>query len=190
MVEEKWAVTASPAQVAGLAQQLSDPKHPFHLLKGADYGIIDDAATLTGGRFGAPLKGWWQCAVEGGNTWLTMWAEDQFWPLLTECRDMLLSALREHGWWDDLNAPDKGPAQAEHAEDAPKPWEIIPDVGWHRKAVELWHAGYTAREIARMIDRGLAPKTILNVVSNLRGIYGTEVVPERRAKSRPGRKLG
>jgi hypothetical protein len=70
--------------------------------------------------------------------------------------------------------------------DARKPWENIPDVGWNRRAVELWHAGYTAREIARMIDRGLAPKTIANVISNLRGIYGTDVVPERRAKSRPG----
>ena len=93
-------------------------------------------------------------------------------------------------WWDYLNAPDKMSAQAERVEDAPKPWENIPDVGWNRKAVELWHAGYTSLKIARMIDRGLTPKTILNVISNLRRIYGTEVVPERRAKSKPGRKLG
>ena len=80
--------------------------------------------------------------------------------------------------------------QVERVEDAPKPWVKIPDVGWNRKAVELWHAGYTAREIASMIDRDLTSKTILNVISTLRRIYGTDVVPERRAKSKPDRKLG
>ena len=32
---------------------------------------------------------------------------------------------------------------------AQKPWQDIPDVGWNRKAVELWHAGYKASDIAR-----------------------------------------
>jgi hypothetical protein len=73
--------------------------------------------------------------------------------------------------------------------DAPKPWEIIPDVGWNRKAVELWHAGYKAGEIAAKIGN-LTAKTVYNRLSDLRRIYGTDVVPERRAKSRPGRKLG
>jgi hypothetical protein len=82
------------------------------------------------------------------------------------------------------------PESAQTAEDAPKPWENIPDVGWNRKAVELWHAGYTAKEIAERIDRDLTSKTILNVISNLRRIYSTDVVPERRSKSRSGRKLG
>ena len=102
------------------------------------------------------------------------------------------------GWFMELcdvleaqpNADAQRTAQAEHAEAAPKPWEIIPDVGWNRKAVELWHAGCTSREIARMIGRDLTPKTILNVISSLRRIYGTDVVPERRTKSKPGRKLG
>ena len=83
-----------------------------------------------------------------------------------------------------------GPSQAERTADTRKPWENIPSIGWNRKAVELWHAGYTSREIVDKIDRDLTPKTILNVISNLRRIYGTEVVPERRSKSRPGRKSG
>ena len=54
--------------------------------------------------------------------------------------EALLDRLRFEGWrvWTAAK-----PAQAERAEDAPKPWENIPDVGWNRKAVELWHADYT-----------------------------------------------
>jgi hypothetical protein len=79
--------------------------------------------------------------------------------------------------------------QAERAEEASKPWEIIPDVGWNRRAVELWQAGYKAGEIAAKIGN-LTAKTVYNRLSDLRGIYGTEVVPERRSKSKPGRKPG
>jgi hypothetical protein len=100
-------------------------------------------------------------------------------------------------WWEQIHAElpqsklfrKAEPAQAKRDEDAPKPWEVIPDVGWNRRAVELWHTGYKAGEIAAMIGN-LTAKTVYNRLSDLRRIYGTEVVPERRAKSTPGRKLG
>jgi hypothetical protein len=101
------------------------------------------------------------------------------------------------GWFVELcdvletqpNADAQRTTQAERAEATSKPWENIPEVGWNRRAVELWHAGYKAREIAAKIGN-LTAKTVYNRFSDLRRIYGTQVVPERRAKSSPGRKVG
>jgi hypothetical protein len=56
-----------------------------------------------------------------------------------------------------------------------KPWMQIPDVGWHRRALELWWRGYTVTEIAAMLDR--RPKTIGNRLSDLRRTHGLDIVP-------------
>lgn len=58
-----------------------------------------------------------------------------------------------------------------------QPWHVIPESGNDRKIVELWCKGYTAPEIAGMLDDRLVPKTITNKISQLRGQYGQKVVP-------------
>lgn len=85
--------------------------------------------------------------------------------------------LRRAGLLEDDAAQ---PAQAERDEDAPKPWEIIPDQGWNRKAVELLWRGYSGDVIARQVS--VEHKTVLNRLSDLRKIYGAEIVPYLRDK--------
>jgi len=59
--------------------------------------------------------------------------------------------------------------------DSNKPWLRVPDVGWHRQALELWWTGYTIPEIAKKIS--FDGKTIRNMFSLLRKQFGHEVVP-------------
>ena len=59
-----------------------------------------------------------------------------------------------------------------------KPWLIIPENGWNRKAVELWHKGYTGPQIANKV--GVSKHTVNNVMSKLRDKYGEHVVPYHR----------
>ena len=67
-----------------------------------------------------------------------------------------------------------------------KPWQNIPDLGYDREMLTLWHHEYTAREIGDRL--GKSPKTILNRVCELRKEHGKEVVPLRRTETqkRPG----
>ena len=56
-----------------------------------------------------------------------------------------------------------------------KPWMKIDDVGWDRRALELWWRGYTVPEIADRLSK--RPKTIGNRLSSLRRTYGPDIVP-------------
>jgi len=57
-------------------------------------------------------------------------------------------------------------------------WERIPNVGWYREAIKLWHERKTTAEIAQIIGR--REQTVRNKIAELRKIYGEEVVPKRR----------
>jgi hypothetical protein len=57
-------------------------------------------------------------------------------------------------------------------------WKKIPDVGYNRLMLRMWHAGSSAREIGLRINRN--HKTVSNNLSALRQIYGDEIVPNRR----------
>jgi hypothetical protein len=90
-------------------------------------------------------------------------------------------AIRQ--WWERLSVPDKGPAQAERDEGTQptsKPWEKVPDVGWNQKAVKLLWYGYSGPEIARQVS--VAHKTLLNRLTDLRSVHGSEIVPYLRHK--------
>jgi hypothetical protein len=82
---------------------------------------------------------------------------------------------------DDLRLPtvgDIGPQPEDSTED--RPWEEVPDKGYDRKMLELWHAGFSAREIGWMVGKDLSEQTILNRASQLRKRYGDRIVPRRR----------
>ena len=48
------------------------------------------------------------------------------------------------------------------------PWEMIPDLAYDRKLVELWHSGQTVLEIAKQLDKD--DKTIEGRISALRNL--------------------
>jgi len=59
-----------------------------------------------------------------------------------------------------------------------EPWERIPDKGWDRTALKLWHKGYEAKDIGLQLNK--KGKTITNRMCALRKRYGEEVVPKRK----------
>lgn len=67
----------------------------------------------------------------------------------------------------------------------PDPCDVIPE-GWQREAVRLWRQGYTATEIGRMLKYN--SKTVANKLSELRQVYGEEVVPTDTQRRRRLRK--
>ncbi|MFN8435078.1 MAG: hypothetical protein U0V18_13715 [Anaerolineales bacterium] len=57
-------------------------------------------------------------------------------------------------------------------------WEKIPNIGWNRTAVQLWHEGYTTAEIAKRVKKD--EQTVRNKIADLRREFGEEIVPFRR----------
>jgi len=57
-------------------------------------------------------------------------------------------------------------------------WEQIPNIGWYRDALRLWHERLTTAEIARKL--GKSEQTIRNKIAELRKLYGEDIVPKRR----------
>ncbi len=77
------------------------------------------------------------------------------------------------------------------AEKARHPWEEIPDHAWDRKALALWWEDYSCPEIGEKLSQ--SAKTVLNRLSALRQMYGTEIVPtdkQRRERNRKVRTSG
>lgn len=67
-------------------------------------------------------------------------------------------------------------------------WEQIPDEGWDRPALELFHQGLSHRKIAHCLGLDLTEKTVCNRMSVLRKTYGDTIVPRRRTpRRRPSR---
>jgi hypothetical protein len=66
---------------------------------------------------------------------------------------------------------------------ADRPWELITDNAWDRLLIELWWMDYPSTHIARRV--GVASRTVINRLSELRKIYGKSIVPvesQRRGK--------
>lgn len=65
-----------------------------------------------------------------------------------------------------------------------RPWELIPNTGWDRRVLELWWRNYPSSVISRQL--GVSPKRVLNRISELRRLHGSEIVPtemQRRGKN-------
>jgi len=63
-------------------------------------------------------------------------------------------------------------------------WLTIPDKGWDRECVRLWHRGLTCKDIGIRLQK--TDKTILNRLNQLRKDFGEQTVPYRNANYRPG----
>ncbi|MFQ5796024.1 MAG: helix-turn-helix transcriptional regulator [Candidatus Bipolaricaulia bacterium] len=70
------------------------------------------------------------------------------------------------------------PSEEQSTED--KPWKKIPDLRQDRKLVKLWHDGLPMKKIGKKL--GMSPKTVRNRLSELRKIYGEEIVPYRQVE--------
>ncbi len=65
-----------------------------------------------------------------------------------------------------------------------KPWELIPDHLWDRRALRLWWEGLTCPEIGERLSQ--APKTVRNRLTQLRKAHGPAVVPLNGRRTRVG----
>ncbi|MFH2039649.1 MAG: hypothetical protein ABIJ65_09470 [Chloroflexota bacterium] len=63
-------------------------------------------------------------------------------------------------------------------------WLSIPDKGWDRECIRLWHRGLTSKDIGRRLEK--TDKTILNRLNQLRNQFGEQTVPYRHATYRSG----
>ncbi len=67
-----------------------------------------------------------------------------------------------------------------------KPWELIPDHGWDRQVLELWHEGFTCPEIQRKTHVASAER-IRNRLTELRNQYGENIIPTDEQRKQHGR---
>jgi len=63
-------------------------------------------------------------------------------------------------------------------------WLMIPDRGWDRECIRLWHRGLTCKDIGIRLQK--TDKTILNRLNQLRKEFGEQIVPYRNANYRSG----
>jgi hypothetical protein len=89
--------------------------------------------------------------------------------------------------WSQQSMEGEGSEEAAGGQIERPLWEQIPE-GRDRHMVRLWLRGYPARAIAARLDQEIVPKTVLNLICELRSIYGPDVVPYRKRprKSRGG----
>ncbi len=74
-----------------------------------------------------------------------------------------------------IDEPKKGSSQV---------WLTIPDKGWDRECVRLWHRGLTCKDIGIRLQK--TDKTILNRLNQLRKEFGEQAVPYRNSNYRSG----
>ena len=72
-----------------------------------------------------------------------------------------------------IEEPKKEPSQT---------WLMIPDKGWDRECIRLWHRGLTCKDIGIRLQK--TDKTILNRLNQLRKEFGEQIVPYRNANYR------
>jgi hypothetical protein len=72
----------------------------------------------------------------------------------------------------------------EPGKELPQIWLAIPDKGWDRECIRLWHRGLTCKDIGRRLEK--TDKTILNRLNQLRNEFGEQTVPYRHAIYRSG----
>jgi hypothetical protein len=66
--------------------------------------------------------------------------------------------------------------------------ELIPDHRWDRRVVKLWNDGHDCKEIADKIG-DIAEKTVRNRLTELRKLYGDEIVPTDKQLKKIGKKF-
>lgn len=76
------------------------------------------------------------------------------------------------------------PSLDEPGKELPQIWLAIPDKGWDRECIRLWHRGLTSKDIGRRLEK--TDKTILNRLNHLRNQFGEQTVPYRHATYRSG----
>jgi hypothetical protein len=129
---------------------------------------------------------------------LTLWRHGFTYRQIEPFIDALISFCRSR--WPDTQAPhqmqrNSAPNGARRyqntvAADQPltladRPWELVANVAWDRLLVELWWKDHPSAIIAQ--HAGVTPKTVLNRLSQLRKIYGKNVIPtetQRRGRNR------
>ena len=72
----------------------------------------------------------------------------------------------------------------EPKKESPQVWLMIPDKGWDRECIRLWHRGLTCKDIGIRLQK--TDKTILNRLNQLRKEFGEQIVPYRNANYRSG----
>ena len=84
----------------------------------------------------------------------------------------------------DQVAPTEPPPTGTASQET-KPWELIEDHLWDRQALELWHRGYTCREINEKTHVASEDR-IRNRLTELRAMHGKEIVPtnDQRRKAK------
>jgi hypothetical protein len=76
------------------------------------------------------------------------------------------------------------PLNDEPKKESPQIWLMIPDRGWDRECIRLWHRGLTCKDIGIRLQK--TDKTILNRLNQLRKEFGEQIVPYRNANYRSG----
>jgi hypothetical protein len=61
-------------------------------------------------------------------------------------------------------------------------WLTIPDKGWDRECLQLWHRGLTCKDIGIRLQKN--DKTIRNRLNQLRNEFGEQIVPYRNSNAR------
>lgn len=83
-----------------------------------------------------------------------------------------------------LELPTSVAARA-HLAVAKRPWELIADNAWDRQLIELWWQDYPCAIIARRV--GVTSKTVINRLSQLRQLYGKDIIPTDSQRRGGGR---
>jgi hypothetical protein len=81
---------------------------------------------------------------------------------------------------DNVSLPPKN----EPGKELSQVWLTIPDKGWDRECIRLWHRGLTSKDIGRRLEK--TDKTILNRLNQLRNEFGEQTVPYRHSTYRSG----
>jgi hypothetical protein len=108
----------------------------------------------------------------------------EYMPFLAKIVDAMIGELKpvfsvvELGDKADVPKPIAGEPMATNVGDSEHFWERIPDISDNRLMLRLWREGYQSPEIGKRL--GIAPKTVLNRLSDLRRQFGAEIVPIRR----------
>lgn len=104
----------------------------------------------------------------------------------SNCKDVIRfveSLFRKIQSVTDLKVIEDGSLQSEIDKPSDEPWEIIPDIGSDRKIVQLWRKRETAAQIGYIT--GLTSRTVTNKISQLRKLYGRNVVPYKKTTKAP-----
>ncbi len=99
-------------------------------------------------------------------------------------KQFLIHSLLEQLRKDGIDTPEDGRSIRSAGESGQtinddNRWKaVVKNIGNDQAIIELWRKDYQAREIAQRVGRG--PKTITKKITELRKLYGPEIVPYRK----------